>query len=194
MEARRLSSDTEIPGAGATIGDFWAWAYSDLMINTTRGVFAEYLVGNALGVVDGVRGAWDTFDLLYKEVAIEVKTSAYIQRWPQEKPSTVNWGIEERFAYDVATNTWGEKQVRSADCYVFCLYAETDRELADVLDFHDLSRRRGKWEFYILSTERIHQELGTQKRVGLGRIKAMTKPVGYGLLKERVDQVLSGAA
>jgi hypothetical protein len=51
----------------------------------------------------------------------------------------------------------------------------------------------GKWEFYVLSTQRIDRGLGTQKCIGLGRFKAITEPVGYGLLKERVDHTLSGA-
>lgn len=27
-----------------TVSDFWSWAYSDLLNNTSRGVLAEYLV------------------------------------------------------------------------------------------------------------------------------------------------------
>jgi len=186
VNVNRLAPDTKIPGLGGeTIGDFWAWAYSDLLINTTRGVFAEFLVGSALAVVSGIRGAWDAFDLLYEGSRIEVKSSAYVQRWPQERPSTISWGIEERFAYNVATDTWGDEQVRSADCYVFCLYTEKDREMANVLDL-------GKWKFYVLSTKRINRELGAQKRVGLGTIKSMTEPEDYGRLKERVDRELSG--
>ena len=101
-----------------------------------------------------------------------------------EKPSAISWGIEERFAYDTATDTWGEEQVRSAKCYVFCLYTEKVREAADVLDLE-------KWEFYVLSTERINRELGTQKRVGLGRIQRMTGPVRYARLRESVDLALA---
>jgi hypothetical protein len=41
--------------AGATVCDYWRWAYSDLLSNTNRAVFAEYLVGLALGVVDRPR-------------------------------------------------------------------------------------------------------------------------------------------
>ena len=119
MNARRLAPDAEIPGLdGATIGDFWTWAYSDILLNTTRGVFAEFLVGSALGVVGGIRSPWDSFDLLYEGSGIEVKSSAYVQSWPQEKPSAISWGIEERFAYDTATNTWGRSKCvrRSATC------------------------------------------------------------------------------
>jgi hypothetical protein len=75
--------------------------------------------------------------------------------------------------------------VRSADCYVFCLYAETDRNRADVLD-------TSKWEFYVLPTERINRELGNQKSVGLNGIKSMTEAVDYSRLKKRVDRALGG--
>jgi hypothetical protein len=187
VEARRLSPDTEIPAVGATVGDFWAWAYSDVLSNTARGVLAEFLVGSALGVVDGVRVAWDPFDLLYEDAKIEIKSAAYVQRWFQKKHSVVEWmGIGEQKAWNAATGTYSEEWKRWADCYVLCLYAERDRDVADALDV-------SKWEFYILSTERIYRELGTQKRVGLSKISRMTEPVGYGLLKERVDQALNGA-
>ena len=44
---------TSIPGlSGATRGDFWRWAYSDLTANAVRGVFAEYLVACALDARD----------------------------------------------------------------------------------------------------------------------------------------------
>jgi hypothetical protein len=32
---------------GATVGDFWSWAYSDLLSSTDRAVFAEFVVGTA---------------------------------------------------------------------------------------------------------------------------------------------------
>ncbi len=66
MNARRLAPDAEIPGLdGATIGDFWAWAYSDILLNTTRGAFAESVIGGASEVVGGIRDPWDSFDLYY---------------------------------------------------------------------------------------------------------------------------------
>ena len=70
VEAERLVSGTEILGTGgATVGDFWAWAYSDILTNTSRGIFAEFLVGKALGVVEGVRPTgWNDFDLSYDGV------------------------------------------------------------------------------------------------------------------------------
>ena len=62
------------------VGDFWAWAYSDILTNTSRGTFAEFLVGKALGVVEKVRPTgWEDFDLSYGGWKIEVKASAYVQ-------------------------------------------------------------------------------------------------------------------
>jgi hypothetical protein len=72
---------------------------------------------------------------------------------------------------------------RSADCYVFCLYPETDRDRADILDV-------AAWQFYVLSTGQIERELGDQKSVGLARIRSMCSPVGYHELRQRMHAVL----
>ncbi len=55
MRRGKLDPGTPIPGVvGAhTAGHFWAWAYSNILTNNLRGVFAEFLVGTALGVVEG---------------------------------------------------------------------------------------------------------------------------------------------
>ena len=98
----------------------------------------------------------------------------------------IRFDIGERGSWDAETNAWRPDPVRSADCYVFCLYAETERSRANVLDV-------SKWEFYALPTGRSNRELGNQKGVGLSRIQSMTDSVSYGQLKERVDGVLSAA-
>lgn len=38
-----FEKDTDI-----TINDFWSWAYSDLLNNTSRGILAEFLVHSAI--------------------------------------------------------------------------------------------------------------------------------------------------
>jgi hypothetical protein len=63
------------------VGDFWSWAYSDILSNTDRAVFAEFVVGTALGVTDVPSVGWDAVDLRYVDKTIEVKISAYIQSW-----------------------------------------------------------------------------------------------------------------
>jgi hypothetical protein len=164
VEPRRLALGERIPGLdGATLGDFWAWAYSDILENTARGIFAEFLVGNALGVVKGVRpSGWGTIDLRYGDWKIEVESSAYLQSWHQTALSTIRFDVAEREGWDQETKFHRPERMRSADCYVFCLYAEKDRSQVNVLN-------TSMWEFYVLSTGRINHELKTQKTAGLKR-------------------------
>ena len=51
----------------STLQDFCSWAYSDLISNTERGVFAEFLVACALGINHKTRISWDPFDLFCPE-------------------------------------------------------------------------------------------------------------------------------
>lgn len=43
---------------------FWSWAYSDVLSNAIRGVFAEFLVMNALDIAMPCRREWDAYDLI----------------------------------------------------------------------------------------------------------------------------------
>jgi len=61
--------------AQLTIGDFWAWAYSDVVSNANRSVFAEFMVGAALGLAGKPRVEWDCVDFRYQGRSIEVKSS-----------------------------------------------------------------------------------------------------------------------
>jgi len=51
--ARKLDPKEKLIGYEASVGDFWAWAYSDLVLNIDRAVFAEFIVGCALGITGG---------------------------------------------------------------------------------------------------------------------------------------------
>ena len=55
--------------------EFHAWAYDDLLTNTTRGVLAEYIVATALGIVDTKRVEWDKHDLEVDGIGVEVKAA-----------------------------------------------------------------------------------------------------------------------
>lgn len=59
LEAARRGPDDPFHADGRSLefsmGDFWAWSSSDVLSNTLRGIVAEYLVAQALGVADGVR-------------------------------------------------------------------------------------------------------------------------------------------
>lgn len=64
------------------LSDFWSWAFSDLVANTTRGLIAEYLVARALDADQGCRTEWDAWDVVTPDgIKVEVKSSAYIQSW-----------------------------------------------------------------------------------------------------------------
>src|SRR4051812_9811838 len=75
---------------GFALRDFWCWSTSDLLNNTTRGVLAEFLVAQALGVpTTGVREPWAAYDLETEDrLKVEVKSSAYLQSWHQKQKSS----------------------------------------------------------------------------------------------------------
>ena len=181
---KKLTSDDEIIGIdNLSMKDFWSWAYSDILNNRNRSVFAEFLVGYALGVIDTPRVEWDAVDLRYRDKKIEVKSSAYLQSWHQNSLSIISFDIEKKKSWDAETNKTENEPTRAADCYVFCLYSETDSTKMNILNVNN-------WDFYILSTEQIECELGEQKSVGIKRIQTMCDSVDFSELKKRVNHVL----
>lgn len=179
--------DQKIPKTGRTTKDFWSWAYSDLLTNIPRAVFAEWLVGSALDVVGGIRPSWGAYDLDYANARIEVKSSSYIQGWAQKRETKPDFDIARKTADELQSDgAWVYDPVprRRADVYVFCLYAERDPKKADAADI-------GSWEFYVLATPEIDERFGDQKKIRLSRIREIQVPVGYDELRERVDEALS---
>ncbi len=70
------SGETRLP---FTLLDFWKWSASDLVSNAPRGCLAEFLVAQALGIVDGLRVEWDACDLRIPDgLTVEVKSAAYV--------------------------------------------------------------------------------------------------------------------
>ena len=72
---------------GFDLASFWQWSFSDVVSNATRGVLGEYLVCRALGGgKDDVREEWAAYDLTaINGTRVEVKSSAYIQSWHQDR-------------------------------------------------------------------------------------------------------------
>lgn len=182
---KKLTPDTLIGMTnGMSIGDFWAWAYSDLLNNTQRGVLAEFLVAAALGITDRPRIVWDAYDLLYQDKRIEVKAAAYVQTWQQARPSRISFSIGERRAWYAERNEYSARPVRAADCYVFCLYAETDWARANVLDLD-------QWQFFVIPTTALEAEVGSRQRIGLARVAQLCgKGLDYTGLRRAVDRAL----
>ncbi len=176
-----IEPNTSIPGLeGPTVADFWSWAYSDIMSNRNRSVFAEFVVATALDVIDEPRIEWDAVDLRYKGKKIEVKASAYLQSWYQKELSTIAFDIRKKRPWDAKSNVIADEPVRSADCYVFCLYPEKDSKKINILDVNS-------WEFYVLTTEKLEMKLGDQKSVGINRLRSMCDSIHYDKLKLAID-------
>ena len=146
--------------------EFQAWAYDDLLANTTRGVLAEYIVAKALGILDTKRVEWNKHDLDVDGFGVEVKSAAYVQSWKQTSPSAIGFGIGPTMGWDARTNTYAASAGRSADVYVFCLLTSTNREHVDPLDV-------AQWRFYVLPTSVLNRKVPVQKRIGLEPLIAL---------------------
>jgi hypothetical protein len=112
-----------------------------------------------------------------------VKSAAFLQSWQQNRPSRFVFDISLKKAWYADTNTSSSEPIRAADCYIFCLYPETDHENANILDIPS-------WQFFVLSKEAIDQEFKEQKTVSLKRLQGTTTATDYKNLKFIVDLCL----
>jgi len=145
--------------------EFWKWAFSDFMSNALRGVLAEYIVATALGCTGKPRVEWDAYDLVTQDgLRVEVKSSAYLQSWRQNQPSLIRFDIGQKKAWDAESNTSSSEAIRSADVYVFCVFAATDKASADPLDL-------SQWFFLVCSTSFLNAKLQDYKSVGLSTLE-----------------------
>ena len=145
IEPKRLSGDEPILAPNGDevrlLVDFWRWAYSDLIGNAERGALAEFIVACALGIDQEKRVSWDKYDLITKEgVAVEVKTSGYLQTWEQKELSKPVFGIQPTYGWDSRTNQYEKEQKRQSDLYVFCVHKHTDQATINPLLI-------SQWEF-----------------------------------------------
>lgn len=178
MNAKMMTGEEPFTFNGAdtpyTLADFWSWSYSNILNNVLRGALAEFVVGSALGMKVGeVRENWAPYDLLTPDgIKVEVKSSAYLQGWEQEKPSAINFDIKPR-----ADGT------RPADVYIFCLFAERDRLRASPLDLN-------QWKFYVLAT-RVLDEQGKAGQMALSSLlKLNPEPADFDTLYAAVHRTV----
>lgn len=144
--------------------DFWQWSSSDLLSNALRGVLAEFLVAEALGISGGVRTEWDAVDLVARSgIEVEVKSASYLQSWTQSDFSAISFGVQPTVGWYSDTNTYSEYRKRQADVYVFCLLAHKDKATVDPMDLE-------QWRFFVISTARMNAELGDQKTLSLSKL------------------------
>lgn len=151
LKAEALSGDEEIAGSSARVIDYWSWAYSCIADNTERGIFAEFLVHLAVNEADPVRTNWKSCDVISPDgIKIEVKSSAYLQSWEQEKLSAIQFSISSR----------------QSDVYVFCLHNHTEQESMNILDL-------SQWTFFVMNTSALNAKAGNQQTITLSRLKAL---------------------
>lgn len=145
--------------------DFWKWAFSDFLSNTLRGVLAEYIVAKAMDCTEIQRTEWDAYDVITSDgIKIEVKSSAYLQSWHQEKISTIRFDIGQKKSWSAATNTSLQEATRSADVYVFCVYKALDKANANPLDL-------SQWSFLVCSSNFLNKTYMRQNSVSLSSLE-----------------------
>ncbi|MBP1947128.1 hypothetical protein [Virgibacillus litoralis] len=174
-----LNEFTQIKGTSKQIVDYWKWAYSNINTNSERGIFAEFLVGSALGTLGTGRVEWDIADVEYRRKLIEVKSSAFVQEWEQKKLSVPQFNIAKKYEFGEYTTS----RDRHAQIYIFALLFEKVRNIMDPLNIE-------QWEFYILSTKNINEHFGVQKSVSLKPLKNVCHPVNYDDIKSVVDEII----
>jgi len=157
-DAVALSGEEHFSGLDARVRDFWRFAMSDLRMNNTRGYLAEFLVAQALGLSEVKRVEWDAYDLLFEGIRIEVKSSAYLQAWPQERLSRIGFsGLR-------STATDGTRALM-ADVYVFCVQASTTHVGYDPLD-------REQWKVHVVGREAL---TSAGESIAYGTVRALSR-------------------
>lgn len=147
-----------------TVSDFWRWAYSDFINNIGRSVLAEYIVASALDITsidtEMMRKMFRPYDLLTKEgIRVEVKCASYIQTWGAAKhPDRVSFRIAPaRMPDDTGDYNSKSPLQRNCDIYVFSLFKGMTADCSPLnLDL---------WEFYILPTSVLDDNMPTQKTI-----------------------------
>lgn len=165
-----------------TLKDFWQWSSSDLVSNATRGILAEFLVVSSLGLNQGVRNEWDSYDLMTETgVKIEVKSSAYVQSWYQKKLSNIKFNIRSTLAWDYKTGRFDKEKKRQAHVYVFCLLHHKDKKTINPMEL-------SQWMFYVVSTKKIEQVCQNVKSISLSRLRKLNPIVcNFDGLKDAIE-------
>ena len=185
IEIKRLNGDEPIIDSSrrsiSDVNKFWQWAYSNIYDNAERGALAEYLVACSLGVDKKVRSNWEDCDLLTADgIKVEVKSSAYLQSWGQDKLSNLTFGIQPTRGWNRHENKYTEDVERRSDVYVFCVQKHEEQETLNPLDL-------SQWDFYILPTRVLNQEAAEQKTAALSSlIKMGAEQCEYERLAERI--------
>lgn len=176
-----------------TVKDFWAWSMSRLLADGPRGDLAEFIVNTALGMdITNAKRGWGECDMVYRDTRIEVKCSSVLQAWNRSTPTNPVFSIAKTLNCDIQETDTGYVYVgrdnlppkRRSEIYVFCLFANADRETADPLDL-------SQWKFYIVPTRIINEKCGGKRSISMKGISRLgVDSVGYHEIKPTVDKLI----
>ena len=183
VDAERANRDPTVRAArGAKMEEmrrdhsrFSRWVAQDLTNNRMRGLWAEWLLSERLGLIrdDSSRVGWDMVDIRLGDATIEVKTAGTRQQW-SDVPSSPRFSIApQAFIWDAVANVTARLQPprRTASLYVFCLHSCDDLTTASVLDERN-------WRFWVIRTAAINAAFPDQKSIGLKALRQLGTGVG----------------
>jgi len=170
-----------------TVGDFWQWAYSDLMQNIERAVLAEYIVAVLLGVDENPRVPWLAYDLtLPNGKTNEIKTMSRLQAWYQKELSNPRVVLKPTRKWDPKTGIMEEKPKFHGDLYAICFFKAESHDTADPLNL-------AQWEFYAFTQKQVVRLLKGRKSISLKFLKSQgINPTTAYELKDKVTELSSG--
>ncbi len=166
---------------GTTLLDFWRWTVSDIVSNATRGIFAEFIIANAMKIdIKQVRDEWSAFDLITPEgIKLEIKSAAYMQSWKQKEKSVISFSIKSSLRWDPTTGTYDSNKKRQADVYVFCLLKPEVKAGLDPLNIN-------QWGFYIIPAKIIDSDKKENKSISLSSIQKIANEIKYDEIRETI--------
>jgi hypothetical protein len=189
------------------IDGYQRWATGNLVDNRNRGIFAEWMIGQALDCIepDACRVEWDSYDLLYKDIKVEVKASGLSQTWNPNNATTPRFTISGQkwtwLTEDEATTrlaqglevvhrldgAWAmhDPPSRPADVYVFCLHQALPATNTNVAD-------PATWTFWVISTKTLNAAVGNQKSIGIKKLDQLGERTCSQEIRQAIDNTETG--
>ena len=194
IERHRLPVQVvEVPVAwvqdcGLDIEGFRRWAAGNLVDNRNRGIFAEWLVGQALGAIDAgeFRQEWEVWDLQYRHASIEVKTSGLNQYWSPLRRSKPSFRItvpKQIYCEQTKKPQANLQGTRPADVYVFCLHTSLPATNANVACPYT-------WEFWVIAGRTLDDKLGAQKTVRPSTLDRLAERIEWDRIRGEVVRLI----
>ena len=173
------------------IGRFSRWAAGDLTGNRTRGLYAEWMLADRLGLIDAdsVRTEWDMVDLRFGSLLIEVKTSGIRQQW-SERETVPRFSIDRQHSmWDALSNTTVSSATgaRAANLYVFCLHSARELTNRSVMD-------ERHWSFWVMPTASLDTLFPNQRSIGTRSLRRISNEVSLDAAVRHIQQIAAESA